>query len=412
MKIGFVGLTHLGLNYLAATAQKNFNVAGFDIDANKVENYKKFNFEHKEPFLKQTIYKNKNKISFYSNLKKLKNFDLIFISLDTTTNAKGKSDEKPLLKLIKKVIPNIKKNSNLIILSQVRPGFMRKIKFNKDRLYYQVETLIFGQAIKRALKPERIIIGLKEKSSKISKNYNKFLKAFYCPIIKMNYESAELTKISINVFLASSVTTSNVLARMCETISADWSQISKALKLDRRIGQFAYLKPGLGISGGNLERDLFTIKTFMNKDRYGSNLINNFEDNSKYMKNWVVRKMKKKLTKNKIVGIFGLTYKDGTNSTKNSPSIDLIKKIKKNKTFVYDPNVNIKNLNKNLRQVDNFKTLIINSNILIFMTDWKNIDIIKKYMRRKNLRNTIVIDPYRLVDFKKNEFKEYITLGK
>ena len=162
MKIGFVGLTHLGLNYLAATAQKNFNVAGFDLDANKVENYKNFNFEHKEPFLKQTIYKNKNKISFYSNLKKLKNFDLIFISLDTTTNTKGKSDEKPLLKLIKKVIPNIKKNSNLIILSQVRPGFMRKIKFNKDRLYYQVETLIFGQAIKRALKPERIIIGLKE----------------------------------------------------------------------------------------------------------------------------------------------------------------------------------------------------------------------------------------------------------
>ena len=122
--------------------------------------------------------------------------------------------------------------------------------------------------------------------------------------------------------------------------------------------------------------------------------------------------MKNKLKKNKIVGIYGLTYKDGTNSIKNSPSIALIKKIKKNKTFAYDPNVNIKSLSKNFRQVKNFRTLIIKSDILIFMTDWKNIDIIKKFMIRKNLRNTIVIDPYRLVDFKKNKFKEYITLGK
>ena len=40
--------------------------------------------------------------------------------------------------------------------------------------------------------------------------------------------------------------------------------ISKALKLDKRIGKYAYLKPGLGISGGNLERDLETFKIIQN----------------------------------------------------------------------------------------------------------------------------------------------------
>ena len=63
----------------------------------------------------------------------------------------------------------------------------------------------------------------------------------------MNYESAELAKISINMFLISSVTTTNVISEICEKIDANWNDISLALKLDKRIGKYAYLKPGLGI---------------------------------------------------------------------------------------------------------------------------------------------------------------------
>ena len=72
----------------------------------------------------------------------------------------------------------------------------------------------------------------------------------------MAYESAELAKISINFCLVASITVANTLAEVCERIGADWSEIAPALKLDRRIGQGAYLSPGLGIAGGNLERDL------------------------------------------------------------------------------------------------------------------------------------------------------------
>ena len=170
----------------------------------------------------------------------------MFISLDLKTNKQGQSDTKELLNLINKTKKYLKASANLIILSQVKPKFTRSINFDKKRLIYQVETLIFGKAVSRALKPERIIIGTD--SNKISKNYNLFLKRFNCPIIKMSYESAELTKISINIFLASSVTITNMLARASENINANWNQIVPALKLDKRIGKHAYLKPGLGIS--------------------------------------------------------------------------------------------------------------------------------------------------------------------
>ena len=81
----------------------------------------------------------------------------------------------------------------------------------------------------------------------------------------MSYESAELTKISINLFLISSVTTTNTITSLCEKIGADWNDIIPSLRMDKRIGRHAYLRSGLGISGGNLERDLQTFKHLANK---------------------------------------------------------------------------------------------------------------------------------------------------
>jgi UDPglucose 6-dehydrogenase len=76
----------------------------------------------------------------------------------------------------------------------------------------------------------------------------------------MNYESAELAKISINMYLISTVTTTNILSEICEKAGGDWNDITNSLRLDKRIGKYAYLSPGLGISGGNLERDLCTLQ--------------------------------------------------------------------------------------------------------------------------------------------------------
>ena len=61
MKIGFVGMTHLGINYLAATAEKNFNVIGFDENKKKINELKNYIINYNEPLLKKTIKKNKKK---------------------------------------------------------------------------------------------------------------------------------------------------------------------------------------------------------------------------------------------------------------------------------------------------------------------------------------------------------------
>ena len=410
MKIGFVGMTHLGLCYLAACVHKKFSVKGFDLDREKINNLNNLIIEHDEPLLKKILNKNKKKIRFSTNFRELNKLDIVFISLDVKTNNYGEADFRPLLNLINKVKKKINKKANLVILSQVRPGFTTKINFEKKRLFYQVETLIFGQAISRAINPERIIVG-SFNNKEINKKYRTFLNKFKCPIIKMNYESAELSKISINIFLASSVNVSNMLARTCKNISADWSEIVPALKLDKRIGPNAYLKPGLGISGGNIERDLFSIKKIMIKDNLGKEMINSFIKNSEYMKDWAYRILKKKLKKKMVIGILGLAYKDNTNSTKNSPSIELLKRIKSNTVLAYDPLAKVKNY-RNFKQVKDITMVIKKSNFIMLMTDWKNTKKLHEYIKKNNLKNKIIIDPYSLLrsSVRKN-FKEYITIG-
>jgi len=410
MKIGFVGMTHLGLCQIAACAEKKFKVFGLDSNTKKIKDLNNLKIYYKEPFLLKLLKKNKKRIRFSSNFSEIKKLDLVFISLDLKTNKQGQSDTKELLNLINKTKKYLNNRANLIILSQVTPKFTRSINFDKKRLIYQVETLIFGQAISRALKPERIIIGAE--SNKISKNYNLFLKRFNCPIIKMSYESAELTKISINIFLASSVTITNMLARASENVNASWSQIVPALKLDKRIGKHAYLKPGLGLSGGNIERDLFSIKTIMRNDKNGKNFINSIIKNSKYMSKWVERILQKKIKKNSLVGILGLAYKDKTNSIKNSPAIELIKKFRNNEILAYDPLVKAKKTNLNFNQSDDIVNVIKKSDIIILMTNWKNLNEVKSKFKNINLKRKIILDPYGLLNsLVDKSFKRYFTLG-
>ena len=410
--IGFVGLSHLGLNYLAASVQKKFKVIGVDSDKKLISDLDILKIPFSEPGLSNILRKNRKKIEFSSDFKRLKKCKIIFISQDVDTSSRGESNLNQIYKLIFKTKKYIQKKSIMVILSQLRPGFMRKIKFDRARLFYQIETLIFGKGVLRALSPERIIIGCYDKNKDLEKSYRNYLLKFKCPIIKMNYESAELTKIAINIFLASNVTTTNVLAETCKKIGANWNEIKPALHLDARIGPKAYLRPGLGISGGNIERDISSLKNLISKDlnlkKFTTTLINN----SRYMSTWVLRQLiNEKVYKNKKnkISILGLSYKEDTNSIKNSPSIKLISKLKKNRFLkVYDPKVTLKINMKNCFQISSINQTLKGTKILIIMTPWKNFE---KIRIDKSVK--LVIDPFNVLKMsnKKNLNYKYYTIG-
>jgi UDPglucose 6-dehydrogenase len=418
--IGCVGMTHLGLIHAVAFAEKGFNLIGFDNNEGLINELQRAKPPVKEPQLDELIMSNAaaGRLHFTSDIQQLTQCSLVFIACDVPTDDKGNSNLSMIHELIKKTLPVLSQDACFILLSQVPPGFTRQINLPKERLFYQVETLIFGLAMERALYPERYIVGTNSPNLELPKAYLQLLHSFNCPILKMRYESAELAKISINMFLVSSVSTTNTLAELCENIGADWEEIAPALRLDKRIGPHAYLTPGLGIAGGNLERDLNTIIKLGNAHETETGVVSAWLKNSHYRRDWVLRCLKQQILAQlptARICILGLAYKQNTHSIKNSPSIALIEQLKEHQGHiqVHDPVVENLSLPNNVSQHKSLHDALSGADVAVIMTPWDayrdlSMDVFKQTMQGRTL-----IDPYRLVKINPAQsvgFK-YFSLG-
>ena len=400
MKIGFVGLSHLGIISSLVAASKGYQIVCYDSDPVNINLFKKGIFNIDEPNLYKYFKSYSPKIKYSNKIADLKSCEIVYFSEDIKTNDKNISDIKNYKQKINKVLKFLNKNSYIVVLSQVTPGFTESLNWNKKKLFYQVETLIFGKAIKRASDPERFIIG-SNNSNKIPIKFSNFLNKYNCPILIMNYKSAEITKISINLYLISQVSMTNILADFVKKFGADWTDISNSLRLDKRIGKHSYLNPGLGISGGNLERDLVTVRKLFSKNKLNNNIFNEYESISNRYNKWPNHIFKQIIyqikNKNLIIGILGLAYKKNTHSLKNSPSIKFIKDNIKSKIFAFDPLINKVEGFQNLQISKNINQVISKSNILIIFNDSDDFKKItdKELIASKKLY--AVIDPYNVM---------------
>ena len=417
--IGFAGMTHLGLVSGVSAAEKGFNLICYDADAARIADLNQQKLPVSEPQLEDLVVKNKQKIAFTAIIADLQNCDVVYVAPDVATDDQGQSDLTVINALLDAVFSATSIDTVIVVLSQVPPGFTR-VKQREGRiLYYQVETLIFGRAVERALYPERYILGCANPSQSLPESFQTFLEAHGCPLLPMRYESAELAKISINMCLVASVSTANTLAELCEKIGADWSEIVPALKLDKRIGQYSYLAPGLGIAGGNLERDLATVCNFA--DRYGTDagVVRSWISNSHHRRDWAIRVLKQELftkIKEPVIAVLGLAYKQDTHSTKNSPSLALLSNLKSYYIRVFDPVVTAHSVIDHPRCYAAVSELdaCMGADAIAIMTPWPQFAKLDILEIKKQMRGNLVLDPYALIDAKTCRLAGlgYITLGK
>lgn len=400
--VGYAGMTHLGLCSAIGGSSKGFNMICFDADAALVARLDAGQLPVVEPGLDDMLRDNRARVSFTADAAKLKDCDLVYVAPDVPTDDAGASDIAGLDKLLELVLANTRPDTVVVVLSQVSPGYTRARQRAGRLLYYQVETLVFGRAVERATLPERFIVGVPEPGRPLPAALETFLKGFGCPILPMRFESAELTKISINCCLVASVTVANTLAELCERINADWSEIAPALKLDRRIGAYSYLAPGLGLAGGNLERDLATVIRFSEEYGTDAGLIKAFVANSKYRKDWALRTLHEAVLSKKpdaVVGVLGLAYKENTHSIKNSPSIALIRELGPYALQVYDPIVPATSApHPAAKAASSALEAAKGADVVAIMTPWPQFRELAPADIAKNMRGKLVLDPYRVLD--------------
>ncbi len=398
--VGFAGLTHLGVNSAAAAAAKGFQVIGFHPDPARVHALAAGRSPYIEPGLEALLADHATRLSFHAEAGALAACDLVYLAVDVPTDDAGQSDLEPISAMIAAVLPAMKSDAALVVLCQVPPGFTRALAFPADRLFYQVETLVFGQAVKRALGPERFIVGAARPDQPLHPALDRFLAAFDCPVLPMAYESAELAKISINMVLAATITTANVMAELCEQVGADWLEIAPALKLDRRIGPYSYLTPGLGLSGGNIERDLATVARLAALHGADEGVTAAWTANSARRKAWPLHALRTRLldaTPNARVAVLGLAYKEDTNSTKNAPSLALIEGLRE-PFALYDPQAPVEAAGPLARPAASALAAADAADAVCIMTPWAEFRALDPVALARAMRGRLVIDPYRMLD--------------
>ncbi len=417
--VGFVGMTHLGLVSASAVAGAGFDTICFDRDPALVADLRSGILPVLEPALPELIAANGARQTYSADAADIALCDVVYIALDIETGDDGRSDLSCLRELIDLVRPVLRKDAVLVVLSQVEPGFTRSMSVPEPaRRYYQVETLVFGRAVERASRPERYIVGCADPAQPLDPNYRAVLEAFNCPVLPMRYESAELAKISINCCLVASLSVANMLAELCEGIGADWSEIVPALKLDRRIGPFAYLAPGLGIAGGNLERDLATVRRLAEAQGSDAGMVKAWSHNSRHRRDWAVRIIHKVLLNDNPraeIAVWGLAYKENTRSVKNSPSLATIRQLNGQRIRVHDPVVPASAATgANVTGVDEPLQATAGAEALMILTPWPDYRLIGPAEIARSLRGNIVLDPYAILDRKAAEAAglAYYTLGR
>ena len=401
-RVAFAGMTHLGIVSTAAIASKGFETIGYDSNVALIDALRDHRSPVAEPGLEEMLRANGSRQTFSSDLSSLAACDLVYIAADVPTDDEGISDLNSIRRLIGSVVSVLQPRATLVILSQVPPGFTRAINvLTPDRVFYQVETLVFGRAVECATKPERLIVGCNDPIRILPEPLAQILGSFGCPILPMRYESAELAKIAINMCLVSSITVANTMAELCETIGAEWSEIVPALKLDRRIGPYSYLSPGLGLAGGNLERDLSTVEQLAAKHKSEAGVIPAWRANSQHRRDWAAATIRRVLLSKKpdpLVAIWGLAYKENTNSTKNSPSLATIARLQDVRLCVHDPVVPP-------RAASHPKLILAatplgavkNADALMILTPWREYRLPPADIAAA-MTGRLLLDPYQILD--------------
>lgn len=395
--LAVAGLTHLGIVTAAGLASTGFRVIAWDPDPARPRRLAAGAPMVSEPGLDDLLDAHRDRLTFTEAMDDLAAADLVYIAADVPTDDQGASQLDGIRSLVDAVTTVLNPSAILTILCQVPPGFTRRQKQPADRLYYQVETLIFGRAVERAIAPERYIIGCQDPSQPLPQVLQAVLSARECPILPMRYESAELAKIAINCFLVAQVSTTNTLAEICEAIGADWSEIAPALRLDGRIGPRAYLTPGLGIAGGNLERDLATVGGLSQAHDTESGVVDAWRANSQWRKDWLSRCLRETLLgqhADPLIAVLGLAYKENTDSIKNSPAIALLEQLEGRRVRAHDPVVTANTAPAWVEVTASAMEACAGADALVIATPWPEFRDLDLARLASTMRGRLLIDPF------------------
>lgn len=405
MRICCIGAGYVGGPTMTMIARKcaGIIVDVVDIDQARISAWNSDKLPVFEPNLDGLVKEVRNKNLFFSTDVEgaIERADIVFISVNTPTKSygygAGSASDLSYVEACARTIAKASKRGKIVVEKStmpVRTAEVIKTILESTGMKFQVlsnpEFLAEGTAVQDLENPDRVLIGGDEDTEEGRKAIEvlaSIYERWVAPekIIKTNLWSSELSKLTANAFLAQRISSINSISALCEITGADVDQVATAIGTDSRIGS-KFLKSSIGYGGSCFQKDLLNLIylcEYFNLPEVAKYWRGVVEINA-YQKKRFADKVIESLFRNirgKRIAIFGFSFKENTNDTRESPAIDICKNfLSENANLAfYDPQVSAEQICADL-QIDRNDSRVEfckspyeaceNSHAIVLLTQW------------------------------------------
>lgn len=341
-KLALVGLGYVGMP-IAVEFAKHINVIGFDINEERINEYKQGIDSTNEvgEAISQTT------VDFTSDPSRLREAKFIIVAVPTPVRDDNSPDLRPVEGASKTVGQNLSPGSVVVFESTVYPGVTEDIclpiiekesglKCGEDwKIGYSPERINPGDRVHTLTNIQKVVSGMDEESAnEIKKVYDIIIKAGTFPV--SNIKTAEAVKVVENSQRDINIAFMNEIAIICDKLNIDTNEVLAGM--DTKWNALGF-KPGL-VGGHCIGVDPYYLTNAAEKLGYHSQIILNGRKVNDSMGSYVAEAAIKEMIeagmapKKSTVVILGLTFKENCPDTRNSKVIDIINRLKE---FDIDP---------------------------------------------------------------------------
>ncbi len=423
MKITVFGIGYVGLVQAAVLASVGHDVMCVDIDENKIANLKKGIIPIYEPGLTPLVQETYQSglLNFTTDAQRgVEHGTIQFIAVGTPPDEDGSADLKYVLAVASTIAQYMTNEKIIVDKSTVPVGTADKVtakvaevlaQRNVDISFDVVsnpEFLKEGAAVSDCMKPDRIIVGTENETSREA------MRELYAPfnrnhdrMIFMDVRSAELTKYAANCMLATKISFMNEMSNLAELLGADIEAVRHGIGSDSRIG-YQFIYPGCGYGGSCFPKDVQALIRTANGIDYKPALLEAVESVNYAQKQKLFSHLNSHFKGDlagKTIAIWGLSFKPQTDDMREASSIVLMQALWQAGAVVqaYDPEAmeecqRLFGDNDNLSLVGTKESALKGADALVVCTEWSQFRAPDFELIANTLSEKVIVDGRNLYD--------------
>ncbi|MCS7238424.1 MAG: UDP-glucose/GDP-mannose dehydrogenase family protein [Thermoguttaceae bacterium] len=432
MRIGMIGTGYVGLVTGTCLAETGNDVVCMDRETWKIEMLRAGRSPIYEPGLQELIDRNlaAGRLGFTTSLEEATSgMHMVFIAVGTPPQPNGSVDLSALWAVVDQMAQYLGPDTIVVIKSTVPVGtnaaVTRRLKELTGRLCYVAsnpEFLKEGTAVDDFMKPDRVVVGARSPwvVDQLHDLYRPYLRTDR-PFLAMSPESAEMTKYAANAMLATKISFINEIALLCELTGADVDDVRRGIGHDERIG-FAFLFPGVGYGGSCLPKDVQALTAVGAQHDLEMLILRAVHRVNVRQREWLLEKIRRYFDGHlagRVFGIWGLSFKPGTDDLREAPSLFVIEKLQAAEAAVqvHDP-VAMENARRlfgdKLRYCQLPEDAADGADALIILTEWKQFVHFDLTKVRSRMNRPVIFDGRNLYDLHRMRELgfDYVSVGR